>query len=85
MLCTGGRVLKMVTEMGSATIGGISPALSANAAKSFIEATDKEKKTLQVNNWENVIRSIDWFILIIDYLLRDSTTVWATTSTEWRN
>ncbi|KAF8362398.1 ifb-1, partial [Pristionchus pacificus] len=43
----GGRVLKMVTEMGSATIGGISPALSANAAKSFIEATDKEKKTLQ--------------------------------------
>jgi intermediate filament protein if len=44
---TGGRVLKMVTEMGSATIGGISPALSANAAKSFLEATDKEKKELQ--------------------------------------
>lgn len=44
-----GRVLKMVTEMGSATIGGISPALSANAAKSFIEATDKEKKELQVS------------------------------------
>ncbi|PAV55899.1 hypothetical protein WR25_13815 isoform B [Diploscapter pachys] len=43
----GGRVLKMVTEMGSATIGGISPALSANAAKSFLEATDKEKKELQ--------------------------------------
>lgn len=43
-----GRVLKMVTEMGSATIGGISPALSANAAKSFLEATDKEKKELQV-------------------------------------
>ncbi|RCN41144.1 hypothetical protein ANCCAN_12879 [Ancylostoma caninum] len=42
-----GRVLKMVTEMGSATIGGISPALSANAAKSFLEATDKEKKELQ--------------------------------------
>ncbi|CAD6193756.1 unnamed protein product [Caenorhabditis auriculariae] len=41
------RVLKMVTEMGSATIGGISPALSANAAKSFLEATDKEKKELQ--------------------------------------
>ncbi|VDM82825.1 unnamed protein product [Strongylus vulgaris] len=37
----------MVTEMGSATIGGISPALSANAAKSFLEATDKEKKELQ--------------------------------------
>ncbi|KAJ1353286.1 Intermediate filament protein ifb-1, variant 2, partial [Parelaphostrongylus tenuis] len=44
---SGGRVLKMVTEMGSATIGGISPALSANAAKSFLEATDKEKKELQ--------------------------------------
>ncbi|CAJ0581350.1 unnamed protein product, partial [Mesorhabditis spiculigera] len=41
------RVLKMVTEMGSATIGGISPALSANAAKSFLESTDKEKKELQ--------------------------------------
>ncbi|KAM3719171.1 Intermediate filament protein [Dirofilaria immitis] len=43
----GGRVLKMVTEMGSASIGGISPALSANAAKSFLEATDKEKKEMQ--------------------------------------
>lgn len=42
-----GRVLKMVTEMGSASIGGISPALSANAAKSFLEATDKEKKEMQ--------------------------------------
>lgn len=37
----------MVTEMGSASIGGISPALSANAAKSFLEATDKEKKEMQ--------------------------------------
>uniref|UniRef100_A0AC34F271 IF rod domain-containing protein n=1 Tax=Panagrolaimus sp. ES5 TaxID=591445 RepID=A0AC34F271_9BILA len=43
----GGRVLKMVTEMGSASVGGISPALSANAAKSFLEATDKEKKEMQ--------------------------------------
>ncbi|KAK0395366.1 hypothetical protein QR680_001247 [Steinernema hermaphroditum] len=43
----GGRVLKMVTEMGSTTIGGISPELSANAAKSFLEATDKEKKEMQ--------------------------------------
>uniref|UniRef100_A0A914PEL3 IF rod domain-containing protein n=1 Tax=Panagrolaimus davidi TaxID=227884 RepID=A0A914PEL3_9BILA len=43
----GGRVLKMVTEMGSATVGGMSPALSANAAKSFLEATDKEKKEMQ--------------------------------------
>ncbi len=42
-----GRVLKMVTEMGSATISGISPAMSATAAKSFLEATDKEKKELQ--------------------------------------
>ncbi|TMS35081.1 hypothetical protein L596_002552 [Steinernema carpocapsae] len=42
-----GRVLKMVTEMGSMSIGGISPELSANAAKSFLEATDKEKKEMQ--------------------------------------
>ena len=38
----------MVTEMGSApAVGGISPALSASAAKSFLEATDKEKKEMQ--------------------------------------
>lgn len=37
----------MVTEMGSAAIGGISPAMTANAAKSFLESTDKEKKDLQ--------------------------------------
>ena len=37
----------MVTEMGSTTVGGISPSLSANAAKSFLEATDKEKKEMQ--------------------------------------
>lgn len=43
----GGRVLKMVTEMGSASIAGISPALSANAAQSFLEATNKEKKEMQ--------------------------------------
>lgn len=44
----GGRILKMVTEMGSApAVGGISPALSASAAKSFLEATDKEKKEMQ--------------------------------------
>ena len=43
-----GRILKMVTEMGSApAVGGISPALSASAAKSFLEATDKEKKEMQ--------------------------------------
>ncbi|CAK5041617.1 unnamed protein product [Meloidogyne enterolobii] len=35
-------------EMGSApAVGGISPALSASAAKSFLEATDKEKKEMQ--------------------------------------
>uniref|UniRef100_A0A915LZ64 Intermediate filament protein n=1 Tax=Meloidogyne javanica TaxID=6303 RepID=A0A915LZ64_MELJA len=34
--------------MGSApAVGGISPALSASAAKSFLEATDKEKKEMQ--------------------------------------
>ncbi|KAI6197480.1 hypothetical protein M3Y94_01229200 [Aphelenchoides besseyi] len=43
----GGRVLKMVTEMGSSAVGGMSPALSANAAKSFLEAADKEKKEMQ--------------------------------------
>ncbi|KAI1727251.1 intermediate filament protein [Ditylenchus destructor] len=43
----GGRVLKMVTEMGSTSMPGISPALSATAAKSFLEAADKEKKTMQ--------------------------------------
>lgn len=37
----------MVTEMGSSLVGGMSPALSANAAKSFLESTDKEKKEMQ--------------------------------------
>lgn len=37
----------MVTEMGSSSISGMSPALSATAAKSFLEAADKEKKTMQ--------------------------------------
>jgi predicted nuclease with TOPRIM domain len=40
----------MVTEMGSMPVGGMSPALSANAAKSFLEATDKEKKEMQSLN-----------------------------------
>lgn len=43
----GGRVLKLVTEMGAVATGAISPALSASAAKSFLEATDKEKKEMQ--------------------------------------
>lgn len=42
-----GRVLKLVTEMGAVATGAISPALSASAAKSFLEATDKEKKEMQ--------------------------------------
>lgn len=33
--------------MGTSSIGGISPALSANAAKSFLDAAEKEKKELQ--------------------------------------
>ncbi|XP_003366279.1 intermediate filament protein ifb-1 [Trichinella spiralis] len=44
---SGGRVLKIVTEMGSSTVSGISPAFSANAAQSFLEATEKEKRELQ--------------------------------------
>jgi len=43
----GGRVLKMVTEMGTSSVSGISPAMSANAAKSFLDATEKEKKEMQ--------------------------------------
>lgn len=44
---SGGRVLKIVTEMGSSTISGITPAMSANAAQSFLQATEKEKKEMQ--------------------------------------
>ncbi len=43
----GGRILKMVTEMGSSNISGISPAMTANAAQSFVSATAKEKKDMQ--------------------------------------
>uniref|UniRef100_A0A915IRT5 IF rod domain-containing protein n=1 Tax=Romanomermis culicivorax TaxID=13658 RepID=A0A915IRT5_ROMCU len=43
----GGRVLKIVTEMGSSTVSGITPAMSANAAQSFLQATEKEKKDMQ--------------------------------------
>jgi intermediate filament protein if len=46
----GGRVLKIVTEMGSSTISGITPAMSANAAQSFLQATEKEKKEMQSLN-----------------------------------
>lgn len=37
----------MVTEMGSSAVGGISPAMSGHAARSFIEAADKDKKEMQ--------------------------------------
>lgn len=43
----GGRVLKIVTEMGSSTVSGITPAMSANAAKSFLQATEREKRDMQ--------------------------------------
>ncbi|CDW59793.1 muscle cell intermediate filament protein OV71 [Trichuris trichiura] len=43
----GGRVLKIVTEMGSSTVSGISPSFSANAAQSFLAATEKEKREMQ--------------------------------------
>lgn len=43
----GGRVLKIVTEMGSQAVSGISPAMSANAAQSFVAATEREKKEMQ--------------------------------------
>lgn len=44
---SGGRVLKIVTEMGSSTVSGITPAMSANAAQSFLQATEKEKRDMQ--------------------------------------
>jgi hypothetical protein len=42
-----GRILKMVTEMGTSSMSGISPDMSKVAAKSFVAATEKEKKDLQ--------------------------------------
>lgn len=47
---SGGRVLKIVTEMGSSAVSGISPAMSANAAQSFVAATEREKKEMQSLN-----------------------------------
>lgn len=43
----GGRVLKIVTEMGSSAVSGITPAMSANAAQSFLQATEREKRDMQ--------------------------------------
>jgi intermediate filament protein if len=40
----------MVTEMGSSSVTGISPALSKNAANSILQATEKEKKEMQSLN-----------------------------------
>jgi len=40
----GGRILKIVTEMGSSAVSGISPAMSAKAAQGFVAATEREKK-----------------------------------------
>jgi TolA-binding protein len=37
----------MVTEMGTSSVSGISSDMSKMAAQSFLEAADKEKKTLQ--------------------------------------
>lgn len=42
-----GRILKMVTEMGSSVAGGVSAAMVEGAAGSFLQATEKEKKQMQ--------------------------------------
>jgi intermediate filament protein if len=44
---SGGRVLKIVTEMGASSVSGISPAMGANAASSIIESREREKKEMQ--------------------------------------
>jgi len=44
---SGGRVLKIVTEMGSNSVTGLSPALSANAASAILESREREKKEMQ--------------------------------------
>jgi intermediate filament protein if len=43
---TGGRTLKMVTEMGSSAFG-ISPAMMDAGAKSFLQTAEREKKEMQ--------------------------------------
>lgn len=43
---SGGRVLKIVTEIGSSSMSGMSPAMSANAASAILESREREKKDL---------------------------------------
>lgn len=40
----GGRVLKIVTEMGSHSVSGFSPAFSQGAASAILESREREKK-----------------------------------------
>jgi intermediate filament protein if len=47
---TGGRVLKIVTEMGASSVSGINPEMTANAAKSVMDAREREKKDMQELN-----------------------------------
>jgi len=47
---TGGRTIKLVTEMGTSSMSGITPDLSKAAAKSFLDAQEKEKKEMQSLN-----------------------------------
>lgn len=43
----GGRVLKIVTEMGSHSVGGFSPAFGSGAASAILESREREKKEMQ--------------------------------------
>jgi len=43
----GGRTLKVVTEFGSSSISGYSPAFSQNAASAILESREREKKDMQ--------------------------------------
>jgi len=43
----GGRVLKIVTEMGSHSVSGFSPAFSQGAASAILESREREKKEMQ--------------------------------------
>lgn len=43
----GGRVLKIVTEMGSSTVTGYSSAFSTGAASAILESREREKKEMQ--------------------------------------
>ncbi|VDO92176.1 unnamed protein product [Soboliphyme baturini] len=44
---SGGRVLKIVTEMGSTTSSSFSPSFSAGAASAILESREREKKEMQ--------------------------------------